>query len=146
MTERLPALQNKLVTSHIWHHSSLSTTTPPQIHSLLFGAFRVIDRRIGDSAPNDEVLTESSSVGKYHESHSYIDFAFGAEDGRLAGMHRFSILRNPADTESKITVEHSDIALDPRAKGPMKPELLVSFHRAYAMLLFRDGVRSMVNG
>ena len=116
------------------------------MHSMLFGAFRVIDRRVGDSVHSGVVHSESNSTENYDGSHSYIDFAFGTEAGRLAGMHRFSILRNSADGDGKVTVESSDTALDPRAKRPLKPDLLVSFHRVYAMLLFRDGIRSVMNG
>jgi hypothetical protein len=116
------------------------------MHSMLFGAFRVNDRRVGGSVPSGVFHSESSSTEDYGASHSYIDFAFGTEGGRLAGMHRFSILRHSADEQGKVTIEFSDTAFDPRAKRPLKPELLVSFHRAYAMLLFRDGVKRVMNG
>ncbi|KAF2659469.1 hypothetical protein K491DRAFT_591039 [Lophiostoma macrostomum CBS 122681] len=137
------ALQNTPVKTDIWHHSLLSSITPPQSDSLLFGAFRVIDYHIECSGPSDVVHDKSTSTDNHHESHSYIDFAFGREDGRLAGMHRFSIIRHAADEEGKVTIEFSDTALNPRAQRPLESKLFMSFHMVYAMCLFRDGVRSV---
>ena len=101
------------------------------------------------------VNTTSAEAGVEYkgESHSYIDIAFGSETGRLAGMHRFSVFHNfgghdeeNASERASVRLELSDTAFNPRAKGPLKPDVMMRFHMVYAMCLFKNGVRSVLHG
>lgn len=78
-------------------------------------------------------------------SHSYIDFAYGSDDGVLAGIHRFSIHRDGGMDDGTIEVEFSSLSINPKGNPPGLA-ILGTFHRIYAMLLFREAVSNIVRG
>jgi hypothetical protein len=130
------ALRNTPVDSHIWSAAQLSPNALPPKNSLLFGVFRVVDSDI-----------ESADASS--QTYSYIDFAFGSDDGFIAGVHRFSVTcdaNNDAAYEKDekktkgVTIEFAHSGCNPKQNKPLKPDFLQTFHLWYAMLLFREGV------
>jgi hypothetical protein len=121
----------------------LSAHELPPLQALLFGVFRVVDFHIEPQA-NQETS---------RQTYSYIDFAFGSDDGYIAGVHRFSVSRNDlskeeteqdADSTASATIEFAHAGCNPRDNKPLKPEILQSLHMLYAMLLFREGVAEVL--
>jgi hypothetical protein len=108
------------------------------LHTLLFGAFRVVDSHI-------ESRTAQHTS---QETQSYIDFAFGSDEGYIAGVHRFSVSRsepekkNQPDTDSTttVTIEFAHAGCNPRENKPLKPDFIQSLHMFYSILLFMEGV------
>jgi hypothetical protein len=87
------------------------------------------------------------------QTDSYIDFAFGSDDGFIAGVHRFSVSRNndhkeEEDHDSKntmsVTIEFAHKGCNPKEDKPLKPDVLQTLHLWYAMLLFREGVAEVM--
>jgi hypothetical protein len=130
----LPALKKTPVSLHIWKLAQLKKDTAPPLDAVLFGVFRVVDR----------CIQETPSA---QQEPSYIDFAFGFENGNLAGVHRFSVKRS-GDAEaagaSSVTIEFAHTGCNPQINEPLKPEVLQTLHLAYAMLLFREGVAEVL--
>ncbi|KAI8935570.1 hypothetical protein NX059_008139 [Plenodomus lindquistii] len=125
------AIKDVPVSLHIWSTSQMSNGAPPPLHALLFGAFRVLHIHVSDEI-------------------SYIDFAFGSDNGAIAGVHRFSVSESaPFKGKSpngsrfvKIKFAHS--GCNPKVNKRLSPELLLTLHNWYAMLLFREGVAQVV--
>jgi hypothetical protein len=123
------------VSSHIWSTTQLSADELPPLHGLLFGVFRVVDSEI-------EVAGASS------QTYSYIDFAFGSDDGFIAGVHRFSMAREVVDAtgekeagnKTNVIIEFAHSGCNPRENKPLKPDFLQTLHLWYAMLLFKEGI------
>jgi hypothetical protein len=128
-------LRDTPVSSHIWSTAQLSAHNPPPLDTLLFGVFRVVDSKI-----------ESANASS--QTYSYIDFAFGSDDGFIAGVHRFSVKREAGSTAGEkddentttVTVEFAHSGCNPRENKPLKPDFLHTLHLWYAMFLFREGV------
>ena len=133
----MKALSNTPVSSHVWSNTQLSAQKLPHPHSLLFGSFRVVDCQAGSS-------TTQLQSGAY----SYIDFAFGSDDGFIAGVHRFSVasandelqIKDDRDSTKTVTIEFAHSGCNPKENKPLKPDFLQTLHLWYAMLLFREGV------
>ena len=95
-----------------------------------------LDQGIPDTTPN----------------RSYIDFAFGSDSAFIAGVHRFSVLRNGGnagqdkkrDTPANVTIEFAHAGCNPKEDKQLKPEILQTLHLWYAMLLFREGVAEVL--
>lgn len=125
------AIQARPISLQVWSIRELSSVKLPPLDALLFGAFRVVDIQLA-------------------ERESYIDFAFGSDDGAIAGVHRFSVAghpeshgRRPRGTRAvSITFAHS--GCNPRENKPLGPEMIQSLHLWYAMLLFREGVAKTI--
>lgn len=122
------AIETIPVSAHIWAPAQLSTHALPPLHALLFGAFRLVHVRLGG-----------------RESH--VDFAFGADGGAIAGVHRFEVF----DVEGgggevqnggyrEVVVRFSHAGCNPREDKPLGPAVVQTLHLWYAMLLFREGV------
>lgn len=79
---------------------------------------------------------------------SYIDYVFGSDQGPLAGVHRFSVTSNGnaehSDGTRSVTIEFAHTGCNPQVNERLKPEILQSFHLAYAMMLFREGVAEVL--
>lgn len=99
---------------------------PP--YSRVVDLFQVTDSHIVDRK------TDSSN-----ESTSFVDFAFGCDDSTFAGAHRFSVNRSHEDPEA-VTIGFSCIVVNPGSGRNMVPPGTAIFHRAYAILLFRDAL------
>jgi hypothetical protein len=127
------------VSSQIWSTSQLSVYKLPPPQALLFGVFRVVDSHVEIDAPQQQDSTTCS----------YVDFAFGSDDGFIAGVHRFSVTRTltmgvenekDADGTRNVTIEFAHSGCNPKENKPLKPDILQTLHLWYAMLLFREGV------
>lgn len=118
--------------SKIWSASELSKQQLPPVHSILFGAFQVIDRHI-------------AREGEESETHSYVDIAFGSDLGGFAGVHRFSIWRDSRNEKSgAVTIEFSHTSCNPTVDQPFGPDFIMSLHNIYAMLLFKEGIAKVL--
>ncbi|KAH9864456.1 hypothetical protein J1614_010390 [Plenodomus biglobosus] len=122
------AIQSIPVSSYIWAPAQLSTHALPPLHALLFGAFRLVHVQLDG-----------------RESH--VDFAFGADEGAIAGVHRFEVFEVEgegvkAQTEGyrTVVIRFAHAGCNPREDKPLEPAVLQTLHLWYAMLLFREGV------
>ncbi|XPS70915.1 hypothetical protein M3J07_003116 [Ascochyta lentis] len=122
--------------THLWATAELDDGKLPPVHSVLFGAFRIVDIQVPNSA-------ESSPL---HSGplYSYIDFAFGADEYFIAGVHRFFVSELGGAECSQgtrcITVGFAHTGCNPRENKPLGPAILQTLHLWYAMLLFKEGV------
>lgn len=141
------------VPSRIWSATQLSRESVPQKYSLLFGAFQVVDSSFPPaSSPTGSTVSDEARLQKKEPTPdpntSYIDFAFGSDDGYLAGVHRFIISRERKDGRDKemglVTVEFAHTGHKPRTKEPLGSGLLQDLHMFYAMVLFREGVAEIL--
>jgi hypothetical protein len=132
------ALEDTPVSSHIWSVAQLSNHELQPLHTLLFGAFRVVDSHLEPRA------AQQTS----QQSQSYIDFAFGSDKGYIAGVHRFSVSRDGQSTEkneqdegaTNVTIEFAHAGCNPRENKPLKPDVIQTLHMFYSILLFMEGV------
>jgi hypothetical protein len=119
--------------------SQISSTTLPPANSLFFDSFLLLDSKIG-------------------ASQSFIEFGFGDDQKQFSGFHRVEILRMPEieeggdENEKKSSSEvqgeaklwYSSTSCNPTQNKPPFPELVMTFHKAYGGLLFRDGLREVL--
>ncbi|KAH9230896.1 hypothetical protein K456DRAFT_1763801 [Colletotrichum gloeosporioides 23] len=92
---------------------------------------------------NIELQYEDKDAGDGPSTRSSIDFAYGSDQGRFAGAHRFSVIRN-SNRSDEIRVVFESLSCNPTVNKPFAPEFALVFHRVYAMLLFQDSVASLV--
>ncbi|KAH0430352.1 hypothetical protein CcaCcLH18_07864 [Colletotrichum camelliae] len=118
----------------VWRVSEISSLKLPTLHSLLFGAFQVC---------NIELQYEDKDIGDGPSTRSSIDFAYGSDQGRFAGAHRFSVIRN-SNRSDVIRVVFESLSCNPTVNKPFAPEFTYAFHRIYAMLLFQDSIASLL--
>lgn len=116
----------------------LETNALPALNTTLFGAFQVIDRSIKAALTKQAHNPVQSS---------YVDFAFGSEKSSFAGVHRFMVHRGDGsdpDDGSILRIEFASMACNPIENKPIAPAFLYTFHKFYAQLLFREGVRQVL--
>jgi hypothetical protein len=127
----------------VWSKDEVLSEILPEIDSVFFGAFQVVDKKLQDSSRSSggEVATEAES---------YIDFAFGSSETSFSGVHRLSVARD-LDKACAQGVESDEIRLtmacvtcNPLKNRKVAPTWTWTFHRVYAMLLFREGVAEVV--
>ncbi len=117
-----------------WKRSEISHEKLPEVDSIFFGAFQVVDKKL-----------ESDRSGE-----SYIDFAYGSSQTSFAGVHRFSIERLGGEDGSDdgegggVRLSMSCVTCNPQEDKSIAPEWSSILHRTYAMLLFREGVAEVV--
>lgn len=128
------------ISTHIWTAGDLGSTQPPPLHSVLFGAFRIADVKYMNLS---EESVQNSTAG-----YSYIDIAFGADDGFIAGVHRFSVSEVEGSASNKgkrhVTISFDHRGCNPKENKPLGPDVLQTLHLWYAMLLFREGLQSVL--
>ncbi|KIW54134.1 hypothetical protein PV05_06516 [Exophiala xenobiotica] len=133
----LKIIQSRDTATNIWSYKQLSSDRLPPLHTVLFGAFQVVDCRLTNHQNSPE------------PAESYIDFGFGSDTSHFSGFHRFSIHRDsPKDldppagpaTSTTVTITNSCLACDPSKNNLFGGSLLHSLHKFYAMLLFQEGV------
>jgi hypothetical protein len=129
-----PSLEDKRATRHLWHASQIKEQTLPQLHSVLFGIFRVADIQLSTSSDGDDG-TESS-----------VDISFGSDSSHFAGYHRITVSRMHGEGErSDVRVGLGCFICDPiRDREPASSGRLRKFHLLYASLLFRSGVARII--
>lgn len=137
----MTGLKDTPVSTSIWSPVDLRADILPPVHSLLFGAFRIVDAKIS-------IITGALSQIPKRQS-SFVDVAFGADDGFIAGVHRFSVAESKDVTISEgkrvVTITFAHISCNPREDAPLGPEFLQTLHLWYAMLLFREGVTTILS-
>ncbi|KAF2116942.1 hypothetical protein BDV96DRAFT_39104 [Lophiotrema nucula] len=131
-----PELEAKEAPFQIWSASDLHQLKLPPLHSILFGAFQVLEVHIEESHTGAEAPRQTNS---------YIDFGYHPTTG-FAGFHRFSISRDLSDKDGAVTIEFADLVCNPTANQPIKLALLMGFHKVYAKLLFREAVAKTLKG
>ncbi|KAL6251739.1 hypothetical protein RBB50_001949 [Rhinocladiella similis] len=132
------AIQDDSQHPQIWSYNDLSQRKLPPLHATLFGAFQVVDYHLSTNG-NDQDPGLSDT--------SYVDFGFGSDTSHFSGFHRFSVLRDLSDgpgvsprSSDTVTITNSSIACNPSSNTLLGIGALHGFHKAYAMLLFREGV------
>ncbi|KAF6804925.1 hypothetical protein CMUS01_14736 [Colletotrichum musicola] len=103
----------------------------PTLRAMLFGVFQVSHIHIDEDAASGETA-------------SSIDFVYGSDQGRFAGAHRFSIIRDRSQPKA-VRVVFESASCNPTQNRPFAPAFLFSFHRLYAMLLFRQSTASILD-
>lgn len=117
----------------IWQADELSETRLPPLRSVLFGVFQVVDCKL--RAEGEEDVRQSGE--------SYIDFAYGSDESRFSGVHRFSIVHsgdNKLDGSRSVQIHQQTMCCNPSVDKPLRPEFMVEFHMAYSQLLFKEGI------
>lgn len=127
----------------IWHQSEIPTTTLLRVGDTLFGSFKVLDRHLATPL---------------NTTPSYIDYGYGSDTGRFAGVHRFSVSRTPANDgngsndpagekhQQQVEIKLQGFRCNPAKDVDSAAGYLTWFHYCYAKLLFADGIRSCLRG
>jgi hypothetical protein len=119
-----------------------------------FGAFQVVDRSIRRE-DHEKQASGADSGDDGLETESYIDFGFGPNTTSFAEVHRFSVLRQSQSDDAKdkkdtdterLCVRYAHMMCNPTVNKPLKPDCLMTFHKVYAMLLFREGFPEVLRG
>lgn len=103
------------------------------LYSRVCDLFQVTDQHISKT-------DESSEQGQ-----SYIDFAFGSDNSRFSGAHRFSVSRTDEDRDL-VTISFASMVCNPQTGANITPPGGGFFHRVYAMMLFREAVAEVQKG
>ncbi|KAF1997727.1 hypothetical protein P154DRAFT_440581 [Amniculicola lignicola CBS 123094] len=128
------ALQNPGKTSRIYYPGALNDRTLPPVYTILFGAFQVAECNIH---PNIQSIEGRDS--QVEVTSSYIDIVYGQDGARLVGVHRFEVSRDPKRDDGAVEIRFSSANCNAK-ENVIIGAFMGSFHRAYAMLLFREGV------
>jgi hypothetical protein len=124
----------------VWKAAEISTAGLPPLNSVLFGAFRIIDISLSSSSHTQLETFEARS--------SQVDIAYGSDNGFIAGVHRFSVSESEgsADLHGKrhVTINFDSTSCNPKENKQLGPDLLMTFHMWYAMLLFKEAVGSVI--
>lgn len=131
----------------IWTASQISDRNLPSIDTIFFGAFQVVDKRIVGQSNRQSMHTDLSASS---EDESYVDFAYGAKDSRFAGVHRFSVARQRVGQNGggkdgdTLRITMACVTCNAKEDRTLLPTWAWGFHRAYAMVLFREAVAEVV--
>ncbi|KAJ3493825.1 hypothetical protein NLG97_g4486 [Lecanicillium saksenae] len=131
-------LASTTVPAHIWSAAEISETALPELHTVLFGAFRLADVHLADAE------TQATTGSKQ----SHADFLFGSDMSEFCGCHRFSVERLEVDASGetqKVKVQMQSYACNPQSDVP-GGKVILGFHRLYASLLFRETVGEVHRG
>ncbi|ATY67082.1 hypothetical protein A9K55_000388 [Cordyceps militaris] len=122
-------LASTTVPAHVWDAAELSDSALPELHTVLFGVFRLADVHLADVAGSGSNAAES-----------HADFLFGSDGSQFAGCHRLSVERLQVDAAGetqKVKVQLQCYACNPQSDD-RGSRLLYAFHRFYATALFRE--------
>lgn len=120
--------------TRIWQPSQISSEKLPELNSLYFNSFQIVDQH-----------TESTKG-----SESYVDIAFGKYKTSFVGAHRFSVQRQRdglsanKDGDEEVRVTMSCVTCNAIEDKRVGPTWSSKLHRAYAMMLFREGVAEVL--
>lgn len=106
----------------------------PPLHTVIFGEFRLANIQITEA----KIEPEEDSPPE-----SYVDFVFGSDQQSFSGCHRLSVSRLPAkdaDSTPQVVFKFASMACDPKTNRMVGPEAIITFHRLYAMMLFREAI------
>ncbi|UZP35546.1 hypothetical protein NXS19_003362 [Fusarium pseudograminearum] len=119
---------------NLWSLQDIPEKNLLPINSVLFGVFQVLDSHVFDLE-----ITKNSTK----QTESYVDFGFGSDSTGFAGVHRFTVVRQQADNNSKeqqVQIHFQHMTCNPIVNKPLSPQWMLGFHEMYADYLFRDGV------
>ncbi|EGX88084.1 hypothetical protein CCM_09220 [Cordyceps militaris CM01] len=122
-------LASTTVPAHVWDAAEISDSALPELHTVLFGVFRLADVHLADVAGSGSNAAES-----------HADFLFGSDGSQFAGCHRLSVERLQVDAAGetqKVKVQLQCYACNPQSDD-RGSRLLYAFHRFYATALFRE--------
>ena len=124
----------------VWKAAEISAAELPPLNSVLFGAFRIIDISLSSSSHLQLETFEARS--------SRVDIAYGSDNGFIAGVHRFSVSESEGSADLRgnrhVAIDFDSTSCDPKENKQLGPDLLMTFHMLYAMLLFKEAVGSVV--
>ena len=138
----------------IWSRQHLPRNHVLPLGSVLFGTFQVIDANTENNAFEDDANIKDEFA------ESYVDFGFGSDRSSFSGFHRLSVTRlqptdemigdiekpisNAESHSTLVKLTFSCFTCSPNQDKPMASGFLRTFHLTYAMLLFREGVASVL--
>lgn len=108
--------------------NQLPVKTLLPVNSRVADLFQLTDSHVVDRAADISGINES-----------FVDFAFGSDNSTFAGAHRIYVSRALDDPEA-VTIGLSCIVVNPATGKNVVPLGTASFHRVYAMMLFRDSL------
>ena len=124
----------------VWKAAEISTAKLPPLNSVLFGAFRIIDISLSSSS---HLQLETFEAGS-----SQVDIAYGSDNGFISGIHCFSVSESEGSADlhgnRHVTINFDSTSCNPKENKQLGPDLLMTFHMLYAMLLFKEAVGSVV--
>ena len=139
-SDSMEGLEGIPASRQVWKAAEISTAELPPLHSVLFGAFRIIEFSRSDSS---HLQFEKSNAGS-----SQVDIAYGSDTGFIAGVHRFSVSESEGSADlygqRLVTINFDSTSCNPKDNKQLGPELLLTFHIWYAFLLFKEGVGNVV--
>ncbi|KAF4962356.1 hypothetical protein FSARC_9564 [Fusarium sarcochroum] len=117
----------------VWSLKELPETKPPPINTVLFGVFQTLD---------SQIASPDHGNGMPNRTESYVDFGFGSDSVRFAGVHRFAVvrLREEQSEQQTVQIHYQSMSCNPITNKPLGPQWMFKFHEVYADYLFRDGV------
>lgn len=119
--------------------TELSRTSLPPMFSILFGGnFMILDISLRS---NSEKKSAALRRG------SYIDIGFGDDRKGFAGMHRFEVIHDtgkPGRQSGDVMICYSSMSCNPTVNQQVFPNWVFTFHKFYALNLFRDGVAEVL--
>ncbi|KAM3499847.1 hypothetical protein MY10362_006923 [Beauveria mimosiformis] len=136
-------LASTTVPAHIWNAAQLSETSLPELHTVLFGVFRLADVHLADDDDDDDDDATGDSSSTTTQSHA--DFLFGSDLTQFAGCHRLSVQRQQVDAvggTQKVQVQLQCYACNPQSDA-FANGILLGLHRLYASALFRETAGQM---
>lgn len=117
------------------------------IGTLFFGNFLLLDHSGVTTEKRREVFhgVEDRWVGPEEKGGSFVEVAFGKDDGGFSGSHRFEVWRESGEGEKSEEKEVVGLRLsgmrgNPTQDGNFGTMWLDGFHKVYAQALFRDSV------
>jgi len=84
------------------------------------------------------------------ENDSFVDVAFGDNRKGFCGLHRFQVTRDISEDWKEwegvgaVNIEYSSISCNPSENKTVFSNWVCLFHKWYAMVLFRDGIREVL--
>lgn len=116
----------------VWSSNQISDFSLPPLHTLLFGAFKVVDIW--------HVQTDQDESG--------VDLAFGSDSGTFAGCHRLSVATVEEREESSAYLAFSCMTCNPtegeKGSWTKRFPFMLKVHNMYSELLFRAAVGNVI--
>jgi hypothetical protein len=124
----------------------------PEVGTLFFGNFLLLDHSGATTENRREVFNGVEGwEGANGNGESFVEVAFGKDDGGFSGSHRFEVWREDGEGEKceekeVVGVRLSGMRGNPTQDGNFGTMWLDGFHKVYAQALFRDGVCEILKG
>lgn len=131
----------------IWSPRDLSTSTAPPLGSAIAGNFLVLDSS-ASAAERNKIFPGSEKFWR-PEKGSFLEIAFGKNEGTFSGSHRIEVQRESDVSEkepgeSVVVVTWSQVRGNPTEDGNLMTSWINGFHKVYAMSLYANGVSEIL--